>query len=60
MTNESISLDQISAYVAENKRKSALEAEKLQNMVVEAKIKNQEKATGPNKIFRNPEVRLYI
>ena len=41
MTSESASLARISAYVAENKRKSALEAEKLQNLVVKAKIKNQ-------------------
>ena len=46
MTSESASLARISAYVAENKRKSALEAEKLQNRAVEVKTKNHEGKLG--------------
>lgn len=38
MTAESECLAQISAYLAKRKRKSALEAEKLQNLAIEAKV----------------------
>lgn len=38
MTTESESLARISAYLAENKRKPALEAEKLQNLAIKAKV----------------------
>ena len=46
MSSESKSLAQISAYMAENKRKLDLEVEKLQNMVVEAKTKKIKKQTN--------------
>lgn len=42
MTIESESLARISAYLAENKRKSALEAEKLQTLAIKAKVKECE------------------
>lgn len=42
MTIESESLARISAYLAENKRKSALEAEKLQNLAIKAKVEECE------------------
>lgn len=42
MTSESYYLAQISTYLAENSLKLVLEAEKLQNMALEAMIKNNE------------------
>lgn len=42
MTTESESLARILAYLVENKRKSTLEAEKLQSLAIEAKVKECE------------------
>ena len=42
MTAESESLARILAYLAENKRKSALEAEKLQNLAIETRVEEHE------------------
>lgn len=42
MIAESESLTRISAYLAKNKRKLALEAEKLKNLAIEAEVKECE------------------
>lgn len=42
MTTESKNFARIAAYLAENKRKSALEAEKQQDLAIEARVEERE------------------